>query len=337
MTGSNSESSATRRRKSRDETGERLARLTEAVRTTEGMADAAVTAMIEQDRIDILVDLAGHTENNRLTVFAFRPAPVQMTYLGYPDTTGLEAIDYRITDALSDPPGQTERFHSEQPLRLERCFLCYSPPVESPAVSPLPAVTAGYITFGSFNARTKITAEIVALWAGILKAVPGSRLLIKNRQLTDEALRVELITWLEGHGIIPQRVEMQGRTSKAAHMNAYSRVDIALDTYPYNGTTTTCDALWMGVPVITRCGRTHVNRVGVSLLTAVGLESLVAENDDDYIARAVSLATDVARLRRIRINLRNSMRESPLCDRRDFVHAVEAAYRDAWKGWCSSW
>jgi len=303
------------------------------LRSTLGLSDDQAAEIIRQDRIDILVDLAGHTENNRLPVFARRPAPVQMTYLGYPDTTGLDTIDYRITDHWADPPGRTEHFHSESLLRLENGFLCFSPPVESPDITSLPYDANGYITFGSFNVLTKITPDILAAWSHLLGRMPEARLLIKNRQLTDDRLKLRLSEYFQGMGINAERIELSGRTSKSEHMATYGKVDIALDSFPYNGTTTTCDTLWMGIPVVTLAGSCHVSRVGVSILSQVELDELVTESREEYIDCAVELAGNPARIRELRHTLREKMRSSSLSDGEKFTQGVETLYIDAWNAW----
>lgn len=304
----------------------RLSQLPDAMRETRGQSDERVAAMIREDAIDILVDLAGHTDHNRLGIFALRAAPVQVTYLGYPNTTGLRSMDYRLTDAWADPPGTTDRYHTEQLIRLRRGFLCFAPPPESPGITPLPASRRGYVTFGSFNVLTKITPRMLDLWGTILLTVPGSRLLIKNRQLTDTTLQKRLLAQLESRGIAGDRIAMLGRTSKESHMSSYGEVDIALDTYPYNGTTTTCDTLWMGVPVVTRAGLSHVSRVGVSLLTRMGLDHLIAFDDQQYIRCAVDLANDWRQLGELRQCLRGRFLQSGLCDGQAFTREVESLY-----------
>jgi predicted O-linked N-acetylglucosamine transferase (SPINDLY family) len=318
----------------RDAATERLWKKAGTVRDTSGLTDSEAAELIHEDRIDILVDLAGHTENNRLLVFAHRPAPVQMTYLGYPDTSGMKTIDYRITDQWADPPGTTEHWHSEKLLRLDQGFLCFLPPEESPPVSPLPAGKNGYLTFGSFNVQTKITPEMLAIWAQLLHKVPQSRIFVKNKQLTDKALQKRIAAELVQFGIEADRIELQGKTSKEEHMASYAKIDIALDSFPYNGTTTTCDTLWMGIPVVSLAGHSHVSRVGVSLLTAVGLESLITDNEEKYISCAVTLAEDFPRLSRLRKQLRDTMRHSRLCDGASFTAGLESMYRSVWKDWC---
>ncbi len=299
-----------------------------------GMSDERVAEQVRGDGIDILVDLAGHTANNRLLVFARKPAPVQVSYIGYCNTTGLDTIDYLLTDALVDPEGQNA-FYSEELVRLTRCFVCYTPVADAPPVGPLPAGEAGCITFGAFNNLAKVTPEVVALWSRILLAVPGARLVLKARSLGDAATRERYAALFLENGIAHDRIDLVERIrSKLGHLALYGKIDIGLDTLPYNGTTTTCETLWMGVPVITLAGRAHAGRVGVSLLTAVGLEELIAETPDDYVALATRLAGDLDRLSALRTDLRSRMAASPLCDQAGLALAVESAYRTMWRRWC---
>ena len=318
-----------------DATSKRLSKMTDTVCDISGLSDNATAAKVIDDGIDILVDLAGHTENNRLLVFARKPAPVQITYLGYPDTTGMSTIDYRLTDEWADPPGTTEHLHSERLIRLRHGFLSYRPSTDAPEITHLPSDRTGFITFGSFNVMTKITPRMLGVWARILEEVPQSRIFIKNRQLSDNSLQELIASRLEHHGIGRERIEMLGKTSREMHMAAYRRIDIALDTYPYNGTTTTCDTLWMGVPVVTLAGRSHVTRTGVSILSAVCLDALIATDEEGYVSRAVHLAHDVARLREMRMVLiRERMQYSRLCDGSGFTRELESVYRNVWKEWC---
>jgi predicted O-linked N-acetylglucosamine transferase (SPINDLY family) len=291
--------------------------------------------MVRQDNIDILVDLSGHTGTNRLPVFARKPAPVQVTYLGYPNTTGLSTIDYRLTDAWADPPGKTERWHTETLIRLPHGFLCYRPPNATPAVAPPPVQANGHITFGSFNSLVKTTPAVVACWAHILQQVPDARLVIKNKSFRDPSVCARYQGLFAEHGIAPERLELVGWIDNLNnHLELYHRLDIALDPFPYNGTTTTCEALWMGVPVITLAGHTHAGRVGVSLLSRLDLTDLIAGDPDDYTQRAVRLAQDRATLARLRPRLRPRLQASSLCDGPAFARDVEAAYREMWRGWC---
>jgi predicted O-linked N-acetylglucosamine transferase (SPINDLY family) len=289
-------------------------------------ADAAAE-QIRDDGIDILVDLAGHTACNRLDVFARRPAPVQVTYCGYPGSTGMRAMDYRITDAVADPPSVTEHLHSERLIRLPHGFLCYAPPPNAPDVAPLPRDVNGYVTFGSFNRAVKITPAAIDAWCRILTAVPDSRLLLKLAGLDEPATRTDWLARFGSRGVSADRIlTRDARSPLADYLTAIGSVDVALDTFPYNGTTTTCEALWMGVPVVTLAGQSHVSRVGTSLLHSVDLEDLVAGTVDEYVGKAVALATDPSRLRNLRQNLREMMRRSPLTDAKRLAREIEDAF-----------
>lgn len=314
-----------------DAVTERLKNLSDGWRPISKLSDTDVLALIRADRIDILIDLAGHTSGHRLSVFAQRAAPVQVTYLGYPNTTGLTTMDYRITDAVADPPNQ-DAYYSEKLLRLDTCFLCYQPPLEAPTVNASPAEASGHVTFGSFNNLAKIQPEVIELWSALLHAVPSSRLLIKNPSLNDPTARERLLVAFTAQGIAQGRIELLGLAqTQIEHLGLYGRVDIALDTFPYNGTTTTCEALWMAVPVITYIGQIHAGRVGASLLKAAGLEEWVADSPRDYIIRAASLATDIPALKQLRAELRERVRQSALCNATRLTQTLEAELRLLWK------
>jgi protein O-GlcNAc transferase len=320
-----------------DATTERLRGLADHWRDIAHLSDAEVTALIGQDGIDILVDLAGHTAHNRLPLFARKPAPLQVTYLGYPDTTGLATIDYRLTDALTDPPGASERFHTEALVRLPQGFLTYQPSLESPPVNALPALGDDHITFGSFNNATKLNTAVIALWAQILRALPRAHLLLKAAQLGDADTAERFRQRFVSEGIAPERVQTLGAfASEGDHLKVYHRIDIALDPFPYNGTTTTCEALWMGVPVITLAGTTHAGRVGVSLLTQAGLAELITPTPEAYVELAIELANDLPRLQGLRQSLRERLAASALCDAKGFTRALEAAYRGMWEKYCEA-
>jgi protein O-GlcNAc transferase len=306
-----------------------------AWRETAQMEPEHLAHKIRTDKIDILIDLSGHGGGSRLPVFALKPAPVQITYLGYPDTTGLHTIAYRFTDALADPAGETERFHTEELLRLPRTFLSYWPNPSAPEVSPLPCQSGEPFTFGSFNALGKITAPMIDLWSKILHAVPASRLLIKSHSgLTESSPRRRLLEIFASCGIAADRIQLHSQTKTLNHhLELYSKVDLALDTFPYHGTATTCEALWMGVPVVTLAGSRHVSRVGVSLLTNVGLSEFIAPSPDQYVNLAVRAAADPAALAKLRAGLRQMMRQSPLLGGRQFARDVESAYRRVWRKW----
>ena len=317
-----------------DTVTQRLKGLADRWRDIHGLPDDTIADQVREDGIDILVDLAGHTPANRLRVFSRKPAPVQVSYLGYPNTTGLKTMDYRLTDAIADPEGE-DRWHVEQLVRLPGSFLCYRPPADAPDVTPLPALASGGVTFGSFNNLAKIGPEVVELWAQLVASVPGSRLLVKNPSLTDAATRERYFAAFTGHGLAREQVELIGHTpTQIEHLALYGRIDIALDTFPYNGTTTTCEALWMGVPVVSLAGSRHAGRVGASLLRTVGHDEWVTTSKEAYIATAVGLATDRDALRVIRTELRNEMTSSALCDARGFARNMEAAFRDMWRHWC---
>ncbi len=301
------------------------------------MNDDQVVTQVRDDAIDILVDLAGHTGRNRLGVFARKPVPVQVTYLGYPNTTGLTTIDCRLTDAIVDPPGPVDRWHSERLVRLPHGFLCYTPLEAPQPVHPLPAIETGHITFGSLNHTAKINRDVIATWARILQALPDARLILKAVPLGDAAVRARFHELFLRAGVSLHRVELLAPVpSKVEHLATYDRVDIALDPFPYNGTTTTCEALWMGVPVITLAGQAHAGRVGMSLLNQVGLAELIAESPEAYVELAVGLARDRDRLRALREGLRDRMQRSPLMDAAGFTRSLEAAYREMWKTYCKN-
>ena len=318
-----------------DGTSARLRSHVEHWRSITGMSDEKVARLIRADAIDILVDLAGHTSGNRLLVFARKPAPIQVTWLGYCDTTGIAAMDFRLTDAHADPPGATGHLHTEKLVRLPDGAWCFRQPDASPPVAALPAAREGHITFGCFGTRAKMNDEMFAVWSGLLLEVPGSRLLLKNLSFREPSLQRRVREVFTDAGITPERIEFLGwLPAPGDHLAAYERMDIALDTFPYHGTTTTCEALWMGVPVITLAGRTHASRVGVSLLSNIGLHECIAENADDYIRIAAQLSRDLPRLTQLRTTLRHRMAASPLMDATRFARHVEAACRQMWTDWC---
>lgn len=290
--------------------------------------DASLAERIRSDGIDILVDLAGHTSGNRLTAFALGPAPFQMTYLGYPDTTGVAAIDFRLTDRVCEPTG-SEAFHSEELLYLEGGMHCYGPPRDAPPVAPPPFEALGHLTFGSMSNTSKITESVIARWAKVLTAVPSSRMWVKFPTLDDLQSADSVRHEFARHGIESDRVTLHGGTfSHRSHLDAHRHVDVVLDTFPYHGTTTTCEALWMGVPVLTLVGDRHVSRVGASLLGQVGLKDLAVESEEAMVAVATTLDTEVgrARLRRLRCELRTTMSRSPLCDAKATARQLERCF-----------
>ena len=318
-----------------DEVTERLHQYAGQWRSIAGMSDQQVADLIRSDGIDILVDLAGHTAHNRLLVFAQKPAPVQVTWIGYPATTGLSTMDYKIVDSYTDPPGLTEQFYTEKLIRMPGSFLCYLPDRESPEAGTLPVLAAGHVTFGSFNNFAKVTLDVMELWSRILLGVPNSRLIMKANSLGDKSTSKNVLEIFEQNGIDRDRIELHAMVqSSSLHLDLYNRIDIGLDTFPYNGTTTTCEALWMGVPVITLSGKTHAARVGASLLSNNGLADMIAETQDEYREKAVLLAYDVNRLQVLRKTLRKQMALSPLTDAQRFAAHLETCFRDTWSQWC---
>ncbi|HEX8521460.1 MAG TPA: tetratricopeptide repeat protein [Tepidisphaeraceae bacterium] len=321
-----------------DDVTRRIRASAHAWRDIAGVSDEQLAQNILSDGIDILVDLAGHTAGERLRTFARKPAPIQLSYLGYPDTTGLCAMDYRVTDIWADPPQRAaddDPFYVEQLIRLNRCAWCYRPPDAAPEVDRSARADADSITFGSFNNLAKLSPEIIAVWADLLRAVPASRLLLKSRGLEDASIRHRFVEAFTSHGIDASRLLFEGHVSSLRdHLAAYNRISVALDTFPYHGTTTTCDALWMGVPVVTLSGDRHVSRVGASLLHAVELDDLVAPAPADFIHAAAELARDHHRLTLLHDSLRDRMRNAPLTDGPSLARAVEAAYRTLWRRWC---
>ena len=301
------------------------------------LSDEEAFQAIIEDKIDILVDLAGHTANNRQLLLARKPAPIQVGYLGYPNTSGNPAIGYRLTDAWADPPGASERLYTEALVRLPESFLCYAPLNNSMEVAPPQHDESWPVTFCSFNNQAKINPFLLGLWARILHEVPGSRLMLKYHGLQDREVKDDLLAFFRQKGITPERIELLGHVKDyPAHMRLYNKADIALDTYPYHGTTTTCDALWMGTPVIVLAGEHHVSRVGVSLLNNVGLGFLIAGSPEAYVGKAVALASERENLLSLRRKLRGMMLASPLMDAPRFAGHLETAYRRMWHEWCSS-
>lgn len=313
-----------------DEQTARLRQHADGWRSIAGLDDATVRDQIAADRVDVLVDLAGHTAPNRLGVFARRAAPVQVSYLGYPSTTGLATMDYRLTDAWADPPGQTEAFHTETLARLPRGFLCYGRDDDDPEVVPAPAGRP--VVFGSFNNLAKLSPATLQLWREVLTATADSELLIKTAAFEDRPTLEAFHRRLATLGFPRGRVRLSPPLKQEReHLAAYGEIDIALDPFPYAGTTTTCEALWMGVPVVTLVGRSHASRVGLSLLTQAGLEEWAAASPADYVRIATTLASDPARRDELRQSLRDRLQRSALMDAAGQAEAFFAALRRCWQ------
>jgi predicted O-linked N-acetylglucosamine transferase (SPINDLY family) len=311
---------------------DQLRRHTDVWRSIVGLSDPQAADLIRQDGIDILVDLGLHTGNNRLLVFAHKPAPVQATWLGYCGSTGMDAIDYRLSDPYMDPADSDLSLYSERTIRLPETYWCYGVTGPTPDPSPPPVATAGFVTFGSLNNFAKASPPALDLWAEILRSVPRSRLIVHAPPGAHlDAVRQRFA----GKDISPDRLEFPSRQPWPQYMRTYGRIDIALDPFPWGGGITTCDALWMGVPVVSLVGRTAVGRGGASILSNVGLPELIARTPQQYVQTATDLATDLPRLVELRRTLRGRMKASPLMDAPRFARNVEAAYRQMWRNWCA--
>ena len=295
--------------------------------------DDALAEQIRADQIDILVDLTQHMADNRLLTFARKPAPVQVAWLGYPGSTGLSAMDYRLTDACMDPAGAPWAESVETPLRLPDSWFCFDPIDEYPEPSSLPALQAGHVTFGCLNNFCKINDAVLQLWAGVMRAVEGSRLLL---QCPAGETQARVWRQFEAHGIAKHRIELISHTaSRAEFLQLFERIDIALEPFPYNGGTSTCEALWMGIPVPTFPGSTAVSRIGLSILSAAGLQEWIAASPADYVRLVTSLAANLPRLASLRSTLRARMKSSAFMDAPRFARNVESAYRQMWRAWCA--
>jgi predicted O-linked N-acetylglucosamine transferase (SPINDLY family) len=318
--------------RSADAITERCVAGSDVFRDVRPLTDEQVAEAVRADQIDILVDLTMHMEDNRLLAFARRPAPVQVSYLAYCSTTGLDAIDYRLSDPYLDPPGGDETFYAEHTIRLPETYWCYEPLAECPPVGTLPAAAEGQLTFGCLNGVCKLNEVTLDAWARVLTAVPTARLLLHAREATD---RRRVGEWLARRGIAAERLAFVEFAPLEEYFQVYGRIDVALDPFPYGGGTTTCDALWMGVPVVSLAGTTAVGRSGVSILSSVGLQQLVAQDDEQYVRIAAHFAADLPRLADLRATLRERMQRSPLMDAPRFARGVEAAYRSMWRRWCT--
>jgi len=318
-----------------DPTTSRLQKKFDCYRSIRDVNDDAVARVIEQDKIDILIDLAGHTRNNRLLVLARKPAPIQVTYLGYPNTTGMTQVDYRLTDAIADTPDQ-QQYYTEKLVFLPNGFLCYNPGERQPTVKDLPMLHGDHITFGCFSNISKLNPVIIRIWIEILNRVPNSRLILKFAQGTDPQVRECYHNLFTEHGFEnpEERIIISGWLQELEHLELYNNVDIGLDTYPYNGTTTTCQALLMGVPVITLVGSRHSSRVGLDIVTRLEMQFFAAQTPEEYVKKAVALASKPEALTQIRKTMRQRLAASPLCNCELIVNDIENAYRQMWRRWC---
>jgi predicted O-linked N-acetylglucosamine transferase (SPINDLY family) len=305
-------------------------------RETEGHTPDEIAEQIREDKIDILIDLAGHTGNNALETFARKAAPVQINMIGFPSTTGLSSMDYRVTDELCDPTGVSDAYNSEALIRIPGLFWSFMPPTGTGDVGPLPALKNGFVTFTSVNNLTKVTPNVQRMWARVLREVPNSRLIIQTHAMSSEHAQEAVKGRFAELGITEDRLDFRKPKPLGEYLNLLNESDMTLDPFPFNGGTTTCHSLWMGAPVITLAGDRHASRMGLSMLTAIGLPELVAHTPDEYVQIAVGLAKDLPRLAAIRAGMRERLKASPLMDGAGYTKKLEAAYREVWHKWCAS-
>ncbi|MEY2929393.1 MAG: hypothetical protein RL033_142, partial [Pseudomonadota bacterium] len=312
----------------------RLREYASVYRSCAGDTDEALAELIRMDEIDILVDLAGHGLHNRLPVFARKPSPVQVSWLGYFDTTGLDAMDYRIADLHSVPPG-AERYFVENVVRLPRSATCFLPRL-SPEPAPPPCHSHGHISFGCFSNPSKISRDVAAVFGRILRNVAHSRLVLKYHTFADPGIIARFARWFAEEGIARDRIVFQGHSPLEQYLGAFAEVDVALDPFPYSGETTALHTLWMGVPLVALEGRTVAQRLASRVLRVAELHDCVARSVDEYVRIAERLAADPAGLASTRRTLRQRLEASPLLDHRGFTRELEAAYRGMWARWCQS-
>jgi predicted O-linked N-acetylglucosamine transferase (SPINDLY family) len=297
-------------------------------------SDKNLARKIRDDDIDILIDLSGHTAHNRLLMFAWKPAPIQVSWLGYFATTGVPTIDYLIADPWTLPEDEEVNF-TEKIWRLPETRLCFTAPEIEVEIGDLPALTNDYITFGCFNNLAKVNISVITLWARVLTSVPGSRLHLKSKQFGDASVYERILNCFASHGIAPHRLKLEGASPRLEYFQTYNRIDIALDPFPFTGGTTSAESLWMGVPVLTMAGERFLSRQGVGLLMNAGLPEWIAVDQDDYVARAVRHASDLQRLAALRKGLRQQVLDSPIFDAPRFARHFEEALRGMWTHWCN--
>ncbi len=317
-------------RRRKDDLTCRLQAAATAWRDVAGSADARLAEQIGEDRIDILFDLTGHSGYNRLLVFARKPAPIQISWIGYEGTTGLETMDFLLADRHVVPEG-SESFYRERVLRMPDGYLCYDPPAAAPPVSPLPALNSGWVTFGSFNNLAKITPDVIAVWSAILRAAPSTRLIMKYRGLGDATVRQRFLELFLVQGVDPDRLDLRPWSSYEDYLKTYHEVDLALDPFPFSGSTVTCESMWMGVPVVTCPGATFASRHSLTHLSNVGLKETIARDLHEYVELAVSWAGDLPKLAALRSGLRERMAGSPLCDGKRFADHWTSLLHDVWE------
>jgi protein O-GlcNAc transferase len=317
--------------KTYDEVSEQIENACAHFENIHALSDKELAQKIYDDKIDILIDLSGHTGGNRLETFAYKPAPLQFTYLGYPNTTGLSRINYRLCDAFTDPK-EHDKLHTETLLRLPHGFLCYYPAKPHLEVSPAPFIKNNFITFGSFNNWNKITKEVIEVWSLILKFTPNSRILLKNPSIGEETNRKVMLKMFMRNGVKEEQLQwLPYQETTHDHLNSFKYIDISLDPFPYNGTTSCCESLWMGVPFISLCGNSHVSRVGHSILSHLNLADLSSFSKKEYIQKSISLAQNPQLIKKLRESLRLRLLDSSLTQPKLITQSIEKVYIDSWK------
>ena len=319
-----------------DDLGLRIREACQTWRFIAGMKDEEVSALIEDDVIDILVDLSGHADKNRLLVFARKPAPVQVKWVGGQfNTTGMTAIDYFLSDWVETPKG-CDKWYTEKIIRLPDGYVCYDPPHYAPPVNSLPALSNHFVTFGCFNNLAKVNNEVVVLWSRLLLKIKGSKLILITNQLNDSKTRTNFKNLFLQEGVSPDQLDLQGSLPHSKLLKSYNNIDIALDPFPYSGGLTTCEALWMGVPVITMPGPTFAGRHSATHLTNVGLKDWIVDSQEKYLEVVEQWCNDLEALAKLRTNLRQQVKNSPLCDAPRFARNLETVFRNMWQTWCKS-
>ncbi len=318
-----------------DKVTESIQRMATEYYNVHTMSYPELANFVQEKQIDILMDLSGHTKDNRMPLFAYKPAPIQVSYLGYAYTSGMEAIDYRFTDAMIDPPPEAQKYYTEKLIYLPHGCHCYTAPTGCPDANYLPARKNNFISFSIFHNPCKVNKNMMQIWARLLEAVPDSKLFMKNIILRDPQVKAIVTEQFKETGVPEDRLVLYNYdTTYFEHLSRFHHIDIALDTSPYNGTTTTCESLWMGVPVITLCGDKPQSRVSASIINRIGLGDLIAYSADEYIEKAKALANDLDKLESIRLNLRANMQNSTLMNGALMAEAIETAYREMWIKYC---
>ncbi|KPA15717.1 TPR repeat-containing protein [Candidatus Magnetomorum sp. HK-1] len=317
-----------------DKTTQSIKKRVHTFRQIHKMDDSVLAHQIRSDGIDILVDLAGHTANSRVHVMALQPAPIQITYLGYPTTTGLKQIDYRLTDIIVDPEGESDEFHTEKLIRLTPHFFCFPPLGNLIPVSPLPALEKKHICFGGFHNTSKISDKVILLWSNVLKQVPDSNMMLQAAAYDDPDIVRYFQSCFENHGISKNRVKCVGTLPFDHYLRLHHHIDIMLDTFPWTGHTTSCHALWMGIPILTLKGNKHSSRIGQCLMNALDMPEWIADDHDSFVEKAHRFSQDFNKLNKIRAYLRNQILKAKISNKQTYAQSLENTFRNIWQHWC---